>query len=159
MMGLEDAYSTEMKPDAAHPVIDLMHDQKNVKMKGGTMRLGAYACEVKEGTQAYKAYQSTLIYERHRHRYELNNEYLKDFELEGLIASGINPDTKLVEIMELAHHPFFLGTQYHPELKSTVETPHPLFVAFVRACLEEKLKRQENGQNSTVMSGKKLVTK
>jgi CTP synthase len=159
VMGLEDAYSTEMKPDAAHPVIDLMHDQKNVKMKGGTMRLGAYACEVKDGTQAYKAYQSTMIYERHRHRYELNNEYLKDFESEGLVASGINPDTKLVEIMELAHHPFFLGTQYHPELKSTVETPHPLFVAFVRACLEEKLKRQESGQSNSVMSGKKLVTK
>ena len=138
MLGLEDAFSTEMKPDAAHPVIDLMPDQKNIRMKGGTMRLGAYACEIREGTIAHKAYQSTLIYERHRHRYELNNEYLKDFEANGLIASGINPDSKLVELMELANHPFFLGTQYHPELKSTVEKPHPLFVAFIQACIELK---------------------
>jgi CTP synthase len=138
VLGLEDAYSTEMKVDAAHPVIDLMPDQKNIRMKGGTMRLGAYACEVKDGTLAYKAYQSNLIYERHRHRYELNNEYLRDFESNGLIASGINPDSRLVEIMELRDHPFFMGTQYHPELKSTVEKPHPLFVAFVRACVEHK---------------------
>ncbi len=138
VLGLEDAYSTEMKQDAAHPVIDLMPDQKTIRTKGGTMRLGAYACEIKEGTLAHKAYQSTMIYERHRHRYELNNEYLKDFEANGLIASGINPDSKLVEVMELENHPFFLGTQYHPELKSTVEKPHPLFVAFVKACLEYK---------------------
>ncbi len=144
VMGLEDAYSTEMKPDAAHPVIDLMPDQKNIRMKGGTMRLGAYACEVKEGSIAHKAYQSSLIYERHRHRYELNNEYLKDFESKGLIASGINPDNKLVELMELVNHPFFLGTQYHPELKSTVEKPHPLFVAFVKACLDYKNRSTAN---------------
>ncbi len=135
VLGLEDAYSTEMKQDAAHPVIDLMPDQKNIRTKGGTMRLGAYACEVKEGSIANQAYQSTLIYERHRHRYELNNEYLRDFEANGLIASGVNPDSRLVEIMELENHPFFLGTQYHPELKSTVEKPHPLFVAFIKACL------------------------
>lgn len=138
VLGLEDAYSTEMKQDAAHPVIDLMPDQKNIRTKGGTMRLGAYACEIKEGTIAFRAYQSTLIYERHRHRYELNNEYLKDFEANGLIASGINPDSRLVEVMELENHPFFLGTQYHPELKSTVEKPHPLFVAFVKACLDNR---------------------
>lgn len=136
VLGLEDAYSTEMKPDAAHPVIDLMPDQKNIRMKGGTMRLGAYACEIKDDTIAYRAYHSNLIYERHRHRYELNNEYLKDFEANGLIASGINPDSKLVEVMELKGHRFFLGTQYHPELKSTVEKPHPLFVAFVKACMD-----------------------
>ncbi len=146
VLGLEDAYSTEMKSDAAHPVIDLMPDQKNIRMKGGTMRLGAYACEVKEGSIAHKAYQSTLIYERHRHRYELNNEYLKDFESHGLIASGLNPDSKLVEIMELKGHPFFLGTQYHPELKSTVEKPHPLFVAFVKACLEFKNRHESKGE-------------
>ncbi len=139
VLGLEDAYSTEMKPDAAHPVIDLMPDQKNIRMKGGTMRLGAYACDIKDGTIAREAYQTGLIYERHRHRYEINNEYLKDFASKGLIASGLNPDSKLVEIMELTNHPFFLGTQYHPELKSTVEKPHPLFVAFVRACLNFKL--------------------
>ncbi len=152
VLGLEDAFSTEMKPDAAHPVIDLMPDQKNIRMKGGTMRLGAYACEIKDGTLAHKAYQSSLIYERHRHRYELNNEYLKDFEAKGLIASGINPDSKLVEVMELKNHPFFLGTQYHPELKSTVEKPHPLFVAFVKACLDFKL--GSIGENSSISSTK-----
>jgi CTP synthase len=143
VLGLEDAYSTEMKQDAAHPVIDLMEDQKKIRMKGGTMRLGAYACEVKDHSIAHNAYQSNLIYERHRHRYELNNEYLKDFENNGLIASGVNPDNKLVEIMELAHHPFFLGTQYHPELKSTVEKPHPLFVAFIRAAIDYNLKQAD----------------
>jgi CTP synthase len=143
VLGLEDAYSTEMKQDAAHPVIDLMEDQKKIRMKGGTMRLGAYACEVKDHSIAHNAYNSNLIYERHRHRYELNNEYLKDFENNGLIASGVNPDNKLVEIMELAHHPFFLCTQYHPELKSTVEKPHPLFVAFIRAAIDFNLKQAD----------------
>ena len=156
VMGLEDAYSTEMKPDAAHPVIDLMPDQKNIRMKGGTMRLGAYACEIKEGTIAHKAYQSENIYERHRHRYELNNEYLKDFESKGLIASGINPDSKLVEVMELANHPFFLGTQYHPELKSTVEKPHPLFVAFVKACLDYNLNK--TGKENYAMKASRVHT-
>ncbi len=153
VLGLEDAYSTEMKSDAAHPVIDLMPDQKNIRMKGGTMRLGAYACEVREGSIANQAYQSTLVYERHRHRYELNNEYLRDFENNGLMASGVNPDSKLVEIMELSGHPFFLGTQYHPELKSTVERPHPLFVAFIKACLDYKQSshsRQTSGNRSRV---------
>jgi CTP synthase len=149
VLGLEDAYSTEMKPDAAHPVIDLMPDQKNIRMKGGTMRLGAYACEIKEGSIAFKAYQSPLIYERHRHRYELNNEYLRDFESHGLMASGINPDSKLVEVMELSNHPFFLGTQYHPELKSTVEKPHPLFVAFVKACLDHSRHKHHAGISET----------
>ena len=157
VMGLEDAYSTEMKPDAAHPVIDLMPDQKNIRMKGGTMRLGAYACDIKEGSLAYQAYQTPLIYERHRHRYELNNEYLRDFESKGLIASGVNPETKLVEVMELTNHPFFLGTQYHPELKSTVERPHPLFVAFVKACLEYKLKTHASDTGNAVSSGKLIA--
>jgi len=153
VLGLEDAYSTEMKSDAAHPVIDLMPDQKNIRMKGGTMRLGAYACEVREGTVANRAYQSNLVYERHRHRYELNNEYLRDFENEGLIASGVNPDSKLVEVMELTNHPFFLGTQYHPELKSTVEKPHPLFVAFVKACIDKKM-RESNSKSSESVGSK-----
>lgn len=158
VLGLEDAYSTEMKSDAAHPVIDLMPDQKNIRIKGGTMRLGAYACEIREGSLAAKAYNTNIVYERHRHRYELNNEYLKDFEAKGLIASGINPDTKLVEILELENHPFFLGTQYHPELKSTVESPHPLFVAFVKACLDFKLAHASGNENHRVDS-KNLVTK
>ena len=154
VLGLEDAYSTEMKSDAAHPVIDLMPDQKNVRMKGGTMRLGAYACEIREGSIAHRAYQSNLIYERHRHRYELNNEYLRDFENNGLIASGVNPDSKLVEVMELHNHPFFLGTQYHPELKSTVEKPHPLFVAFIKACLENKLRNHSKQGNEATTHSK-----
>lgn len=157
VLGLEDAFSTEMKPDAAHPVIDLMPDQKNIRMKGGTMRLGAYACEVKEGTIAHQAYQSTLIYERHRHRYEFNNEYLRDFESNDLLASGINPDSKLVEIMELKNHPYFLGTQYHPELKSTVERPHPLFVSFVKACLEYSKGRRGEPTQSQMSSAKERV--
>jgi len=156
VLGLEGAYSTEMRPDAAHPVIDLMPDQKNIRMKGGTMRLGAYPCEIKSDSLAHSAYRETLIYERHRHRYEFNNEYLKDFEANGMIASGINPDSNLVEVMEIPGHPFFLGTQYHPELKSTVENPHPLFVAFVKACLQHKL---DEGMNGSVPAGKeKAVT-
>ena len=136
-------------------IIDLMPDQKNIRIKGGTMRLGAYACEIKEGTLAREAYKTDVVYERHRHRYELNNEYLKDFESNGLVASGVNPDTKLVEIVELPGHSFFLGTQYHPELKSTVEKPHPLFVAFVKACM-----RAHSGQQKEEgKSAGKLVTK
>lgn len=155
VLGLEDAYSTEMKSDAAHPIIDLMPDQKNIRIKGGTMRLGAYACEIKEGTLAREAYQTDVVYERHRHRYELNNEYLKDFESKGLVASGVNPDTKLVEIVELPGHSFFLGTQYHPELKSTVEKPHPLFVAFVKACM----RTHSAEQKASGKAAGKLVTK
>ena len=155
VLGLEDAYSTEMKSDAAHPIIDLMPDQKNIRIKGGTMRLGAYACEIKDGTLAREAYQTDVVYERHRHRYELNNEYLKDFESKGLVASGVNPDTKLVEIVELPGHSFFLGTQYHPELKSTVEKPHPLFVAFVKACMRTHSTEQKKADKSAG----KLVTK
>ncbi len=153
VLNLSDAHSTEMKSDAAHPVIDLMPDQKNIRMKGGTMRLGAYACEIKEGTLAHAAYHQEMIYERHRHRYEFNNEYLKDFEANGMIASGVNPDSKLVEVMEIPNHPFFLGTQYHPELKSTVEKPHPLFIAFVGACLKHK-RGEKSGASGVRSSGK-----
>jgi len=102
-------------------------------MKGGTMRLGAYPCEIREGTLAHRIYGTTLISERHRHRYEFNNEYLEQYENNGMIASGRNKETGLVEIIELPNHPFFVGCQYHPELKSTVENPHPLFVHFVKA--------------------------
>jgi CTP synthase len=158
VLGLEDAYSTEMKTDAAHPIIDLMPEQKNIRIKGGTMRLGAYACEIKDGTLAKEAYKTNVVYERHRHRYELNNEYLKDFESKGMIASGINPDTNLVEILEIPDHRFFLGTQYHPELKSTVEKPHPIFVAFVKACLKYHLEDQR-ASGKQVKSSKNLVAK
>jgi CTP synthase len=135
VLGLEDASSTEVNPKTPHPIIDMMNDQKKITQKGGTMRLGAYACDIHKKTRAYSAYGSTLIQERHRHRWEFNNQYLEAFEKAGMHASGLNPDTGLVEIMEIKNHPWFVGVQFHPELKSTVENPHPLFVAFVKACI------------------------
>jgi CTP synthase len=122
-----------MQPDTANPVIDMMEELKNITMKGGTMRLGSYPCLIKENTLAHHIYGITEINERHRHRWEFNNKYLGRFEEAGMISSGVNPQTGLVEIIELTNHPFFIGVQYHPELKSTVETPHPLFVHFVGA--------------------------
>ena len=133
VLGLKDANSTEMQADTMNPVIDLMEAQKKVKVKGGTMRLGAYACEIKQGTLAYHIYGHSPISERHRHRWEFNNAYLDQFENAGMIASGKNPGTGLVEILELSGHPFFIGVQYHPELKSTVENPQPIFVNFIKA--------------------------
>ncbi|MEQ8531638.1 MAG: CTP synthase, partial [Imperialibacter sp.] len=112
--------------------------QKKVTKMGGTMRLGAYACELKKGSKAFSAYGHSKIMERHRHRYEFNSKYLEQFEEAGFLATSINPDTKLVEIMELKDHPWFVGSQFHPELKSTVMNPHPLFVRFVKAALAFK---------------------
>ncbi len=133
VLGWKDAHSTEMDPSTAKPVIALMEEQKKVKKKGGTMRLGAYPCQIEEGSLANKIYGTTEISERHRHRWEFNNNYLADYMKAGLIPSGKNPVNGLVEIVELTNHPFFIGVQYHPELKSTVENPHPLFVNFVQA--------------------------
>ncbi len=133
VLGIENAHSTEMDPQAENDVINMMEEQKAITMKGGTMRLGAYPCEIKEGTLAHRIYEAINISERHRHRYEFNNEYLEQYENSGMIASGRNKETGLVEIIELSNHPFFVGCQYHPELKSTVENPHPLFVHFVKA--------------------------
>jgi CTP synthase len=133
VLGLKDAHSTEMDATTANPVINMMEEQKKIKAMGGTMRLGAYPCDIKPGTLANTIYENTNISERHRHRYEFNNDYLEQFEQAGMVASGINPDTGLVEIIELPNHPFFIGVQYHPELKSTVESPAPLFVHFVAA--------------------------
>lgn len=138
VLELENASSTEVNPKTPHPVIDMMPDQKKIKTKGGTMRLGAYDCEVKKQTLAARAYKSTRIQERHRHRFEFNNQYLEAIEAAGMVASGTNPESGLVEIVELKGHPWFLGVQFHPELKSTVENPHPLFVSFVKACMEHK---------------------
>lgn len=138
VLGLKGANSFEMDENTPHPVINLMEEQKNIKNMGGTMRLGAYDCEIKKGTKAYAIYGKSKITERHRHRYEFNNEYLKDYEQAGMIASGINPQTGLVEIVELKDHPFFVAGQFHPELKSTVVNPHPLFVSFVAAALAYK---------------------
>lgn len=133
VLGLKEAHSTEMDPDTREPVIDLMEEQKKVTAKGGTMRLGAYPCSLKEGSLAAKIYEADTISERHRHRWEFNNKYLEQYEKAGMIASGKNPGTGLVEIVELPGHPFFIGVQYHPELKSTVENPQPVFVHFVKA--------------------------
>ena len=136
VLGYKDASSTEMNPATTHPVINMMESQKNVTMKGGTMRLGTYPCELVKGSKAYSIYGKSKITERHRHRYEFNNKYLKQYEKEGMLATGINPETQLVEIVELRDHPFFIGSQFHPELKSTVETPHPIFVKFVKAGID-----------------------
>jgi len=136
VLGLKDAHSTEMDINTTNPVIDLMEAQKKVTAKGGTMRLGSYPCDIAEGTLAYSIYGEAHIQERHRHRWEFNNAYLKRYEDAGMIASGKNPATGLVEIIELKDHPFFIGVQYHPELKSTVENPQPIFTAFVKAARE-----------------------
>lgn len=133
VLGIKEAHSTEMNPECTEPVIDMMEEQKKITMKGGTMRLGAYSCDIKEGSLAHSIYGRLQVSERHRHRYEFNNKYLNQFEEAGMIASGCNPQTGLVEIMEISSHPFFIGVQYHPELKSTVENPQPLFVHFVAA--------------------------
>ena len=137
VLGFADAESTEVNPDTKHPVIDMMEDQKKTTMKGGTMRLGAYDCEITKDTLAYKIYGCKLISERHRHRYEFNAKYAEDFKKAGLIASGHNPQTGLTEIVELPQsvHPFFIGSQFHPEYKSTPENPHSLFKAFIAAAI------------------------
>jgi CTP synthase len=137
ILGWKDAHSTEMDVHTGHPVIDLMEEQKKVTIKGGTMRLGAYPCVLKEGSLAYRIYDGqAVISERHRHRWEFNNAYLQPFEDAGMVPSGTNPESGLVEIVELPSHPFFIGVQYHPELKSTVENPQPIFVHFIRAAKE-----------------------
>lgn len=133
VLGLSNAHSTEMMPDTKDPVIDMMEEQKKITSMGGTMRLGAYPCELKAGSLAAKIYGTLHISERHRHRWEFNNKYAEAFEQNGMLLSGHNPETGLVEVVELPSHPFFIGVQYHPELKSTVEAPAPLFVSFVAA--------------------------
>jgi len=135
VLGYEDAASTEMDETTKHPVISLMEEQKVVNQKGGTMRLGAYPCHLEKDTRIRKIYGRKAIQERHRHRYEFNNEYLEAFKEGGLIPTGINPESGLVEVVEIEDHKWFVGVQFHPEYKSTVEKPHPLFVNFVAACL------------------------
>ena len=135
VIGLKDAHSREMNPATSSPVIDLLEAQKNISHMGGTMRLGSYPCRIDEGTQAFEIYGKHEINERHRHRYEFNNEYIKEFQAAGMKLSGVNPDAGLIEIIELPKHKFFIGVQFHPEYKSTVIRPHPLFVHFVKTCL------------------------
>jgi CTP synthase len=143
VLNIEDANSTEMNPNTQNPIIDLMESQKNLTQIGGTMRLGAYTCQLKNNTKAHQAYKTNSIKERHRHRYEFNNQYLSRFEKKGMICSGINPESKLVEIIEIPSHRWFVGTQFHPELKSTVLTPHPLFVGFIEASLKKSLESKQ----------------
>lgn len=138
VLGLQGANSTEMDPTTAYPVIALMEEQKKIDQMGGTMRLGSYACDLKKGSKAALAYGKTKIQERHRHRYEFNNDYLDQLESKGLIASGKNPETGLVEIVEHKNHPWFVGVQFHPEYKSTVLNPQPLFVKFIQAAIDNK---------------------
>jgi CTP synthase len=137
VLGLKDAHSREMNPATNHPVIDLLENQKTINQKGGTMRLGSYNCSIEDGSIVRRIYMKQLISERHRHRYEFNNEYMSRFKTAGMRFSGINPDAGLVEIIELDHHPFFIAVQFHPEYKSTVEAPHPLFIAFVASCMKQ----------------------
>src|SRR3982750_3138743 len=143
ILGLKEANSTEMVPTTPDPVIDLMEEQKKITTKGGTMRLGSYPCDLKPGSLAHSIYGKDSVTERHRHRWEFNNKYLDQFEKAGMVASGKNPSTGLVEIIELPKHPFFIGVQYHPELKSTVENPQPIFVNFIKAAKEYTERKNE----------------
>jgi len=135
VLGLEGAHSTEIDHKTRYPVIDLMEEQKSIIDKGGTMRLGGYKCNISKESRAFEAYGKTEIVERHRHRYEFNDKYLEDFKSHGMIPVGINPDSNLVEIIELKGHRWFIGVQFHPEYSSTVVNPHPLFLSFVKACI------------------------
>jgi CTP synthase len=139
--GLKDAHTSEIDKDTKYPVIDLMPEQKDIDEKGGTMRLGLYPCKLKEKTNSYKAYKDEVIYERHRHRYEFNNEFRKQLLDAGLVIAGTSPDDRLVEIIEFKDHPWFVGVQFHPELKSRPNRPHPLFRDFISASLKSKLEK------------------
>ncbi len=138
VLKLEDAHSTEISEKAKNPVISMMEEQKNISDFGGTMRLGAYNCQLKAKSKIAEAYKTEKISERHRHRYEFNDYYIKEFEKAGMIATGINPETGLVEVCEIPEHPWFVGVQFHPEYKSTVNKPHPLFVSFIKASIQNK---------------------
>src|SRR5690606_9634547 len=142
VLHLDAANSTEINEETAFPVINMMEEQKKVTNKGGTMRLGSYPCDLKKGSKAFAAYGKAHITERHRHRYEFNSEYLQDHEDAGMFATGINPDSKLVEIVQLKHHPCLVGAQFHPELQATVANPHPLSVKFDAAAVEHAKKKQ-----------------
>lgn len=152
VLNWNDAHSTEMNPETAHPVIGLMEEQKKITAKGGTMRLGAYTCELQAGSRAAEIYGSTLISERHRHRYEFNSQFQTDFQNAGLVLSGRNPESTLVEMIELPDHPFFVGCQFHPELKSTVERPAPLFVHFIAAA-----KQYAENKNGKIKAEEKKI--
>ncbi|MDB0602957.1 CTP synthase [Tenacibaculum maritimum] len=158
ILGLKDAFSTEMDENCKTPVINLMEEQKSITEKGGTMRLGSWNCELSKGSKVYAAYRNTSIHERHRHRYEFNNAYKEQLEAAGMKATGINPETGLVEIVEIDTHPWFVGVQYHPEYKSTVLNPHPLFVDFIKAALEQSKNNKKSQHFYTYFVGFFLYT-
>ncbi len=151
--GEKEADSTEFNKKSSYPIIDVMPEQKELLDTGGTMRLGKYACKLEAGSRAYQAYGEELIWERHRHRYEVNNRYRKDLEKGGMVLAGINPERDLVEIVEIPEHPWFIGVQFHPELKSTVSKPHPLFVCFV----EKALEKAGSGLESSVKKADQVI--
>jgi CTP synthase len=146
VLGLEKANSTEFNNKTPYPVIDMMEDQKKISGMGGTMRLGSYECSIAPGTLAHKIYGTEEISERHRHRYEFNNKFLDDYQQAGLVQSGVNARGHLVEIVELTGHPWFVGVQFHPEYKSTVANPHPLFVSFVKAAIKHSARKKVNSK-------------
>ena len=139
VLGLEEANSSEFNSQTPYPVIDIMPEQKDIEDMGGTMRLGLYPCKMEENTVSKNAYEEEIVYERHRHRYELNNEYRKRLKEKGMVMSGISPDEKLVEIIEIEDHPWFVGVQFHPEFKSRPNRAHPIFVSFIEAAVKNKI--------------------
>ena len=141
VLGLTDANSAELDPQSTHHVIDIMPEQKEVMQLGGTMRLGRYPCKVMPGTLAERIYGEPLVYERHRHRFEVNNDYREDLEKAGVVFSGCSPDNHIVEMMELPNHPWFLAVQSHPEFKSRPNRPHPIFQSFVKAAHDHKISK------------------
>ena len=153
VLGLPEAHSTEIKEYTPDPVIDLMGEQKSITNMGGTMRLGEYPCALQASSKARAAYgDSAEISERHRHRYEFNNAYLERYEAAGMLATGVNPDTKLVEIVEIPAHPYFVASQFHPEYASTVLNPHPLFVSFVEASVKHDVSQTSGGKTQEMSS-------
>ena len=150
VLGDKDAHSTEINAETSHAVIDMMEEQKTIKNMGGTMRLGSYPCAIREGSKVHSIYKQNTISERHRHRFEFNNFFIEDFNNNGMTCSGINPDNNLVEIIEYKEHPWFIGVQFHPEYKSTVINPHPLFVDFIKASSKLNINQPTlmNGQNA-----------
>lgn len=139
VLDLEGAHSKELNDKTAHPVITLMEDQEHIAKMGGTMRLGAQPCALKKGSRAAELYGEDEVMERHRHRYEFNNDYREQFEKAGMIFSGTSPDNKLVEMVEIPDHPYYIACQFHPEFKSKPDQPHPLFSGFIAACLKRRL--------------------
>jgi CTP synthase len=144
ILKVEEVNSTEFSPHTSYPVISLLEEQKGVKNKGGTMRLGSYPCHLVKETHVFEAYGAEMIYERHRHRFEFNNDFRPLFEREGLIMSGLSPDGELVEIVEVKGHPFMVGTQFHPEFRSRPDCPHPLFMSLIDKAKNTPCKAESN---------------